>query len=83
MLWCAKLVFFVATVATSATGFLFPFFQFLPSHLFSVISLIVLAVAIYSYYGMRLRGSWRRIYVASVPVALYPERVRAGGADFF
>jgi hypothetical protein len=67
----ANLLFLATTVATSATGFLFPFVRFLPSHLFSVISLIVLAVATYAYYAKRLDAPWRRIYVVSALTALY------------
>ena len=67
----ANIVFLVSTVATSVTGFMFPFVQFLPSHLFSIVSLIALGVAIYAYYGKRLEGGWRKIYVAGAAFALY------------
>jgi hypothetical protein len=43
--WTA--VFIWSTVATSVTGFLFPFHRFLPSHVIGIISLVLLAVAIY------------------------------------
>lgn len=39
-------LFLVTTVATSVTGFGFPFHQFLPSHGVSIISLLGLAFAI-------------------------------------
>ena len=42
--WTA--LFLATTVATSVTGFLFPFHQFLPSHGVGIVSLIVLALAI-------------------------------------
>ena len=67
--WTA--VFIWTTVATSVTGFLFPFHRFLPSHAIGVISLVVLAVAIYALYGVHLAGAWRRVYAATAMIALY------------
>jgi hypothetical protein len=67
----ANMLFLTTTVVTSATGLLFPFARFLPSHLVSVLSLIVLAVAIYAYNAKRSDPSWRRIYVVSAIIALY------------
>jgi len=67
--WTA--LFLATTVLTSATGFLFPFVQILPSHIVGVISLAVLAVAIVALYVCRLAGRWRWIYVASAVFALY------------
>lgn len=56
---------------TSVTGFLFPFHRLLPSHAVGIVSLIVLAAAIFARYGRHLVGSWRRIYVVSAVIALY------------
>jgi hypothetical protein len=42
--WTAA--FFVTTVATSLTGFMFPFHKLLPSHVIGIISLITLALAL-------------------------------------
>jgi hypothetical protein len=67
--WTAT--FLVSTVLTSATGFLFPFERFLPSHALSVLSLLVLAVAIFARYARHLVGAWRRVYVATAVTALY------------
>ena len=67
--WTA--VFIWTTVATSVTGFLFPFHRFMPSHAIGIISLLVLAVAIYALYGMHLAGAWRRIYAITAMIALY------------
>jgi hypothetical protein len=64
-------VFLVTTVATSVTGFGFPFVNFLPSHAVGVISLVVLAAVIVARYAKHLAGPWRRIYVAGTVVALY------------
>jgi hypothetical protein len=65
------LTFLVTTVATSLTGYLFPFEKLLPSHIIGAISLVVLALAIYALYSRRLAGGWRRTYVVSAVTALY------------
>ena len=63
--------FLVTTVATSVTGFGFPFTRLLPSHVVGIVSLIVLAVAVYARYVRHLEGRWRMTYVVSAVVALY------------
>jgi hypothetical protein len=64
-------IFLTTTVATSVTGFLFPFHHFLPSHAVGVLSLTVLAIAILARYRFHLVGGWRKTYVISSVVALY------------
>ena len=64
-------VFLATTVATSLTGFGFPFVTFLPSHAVAIISLVVLPVAIVARYVKRLAGAWRGIYVVAAVLALY------------
>ena len=61
--WTA--IFLVSTVATSVTGFLFPFHRFLPSHGVGIVSLLVLAVTVLVRYAFHLAGAWRRTYVFS------------------
>jgi hypothetical protein len=67
--WTAA--FLVTTVATSVTGFMFPFEHLLPSHAVGVLSLIVLAVGIYARYARHIAGWWRPAFVISAVVALY------------
>ncbi|WP_420135085.1 hypothetical protein [Rhodopseudomonas sp.] len=67
--WTA--LFLATTILTSATGFLFPFFQLLPSHIVGIISLVLLAVAVMALYGGRLAGWWRPAYVVTALLALY------------
>jgi hypothetical protein len=67
--WTA--LFLVTTVATSATGFGFPFDILLPSHIVGGISLAVLAVAILARYAFHLAGAWRWVYVIGAVAALY------------
>ena len=67
--WTA--LFLMSTVATSVTGFLFPFDRFLPSHAVGILSLIVLAVALLARYARHLAGAWRWVYVVTAVIALY------------
>jgi hypothetical protein len=67
--WTA--IFLATTVATSVTGFGFPIHGFTPGLGLGVISLLVLAVAIYARYARHLAGVWRRVYVISATAALY------------
>jgi hypothetical protein len=63
--------FLITTVATSVTGFFFPFHGFTPAIGVGIISLLVLAVAIYARYPCQLAGHWRWIYVVMAVIALY------------
>ena len=67
--WTA--LFLATTVATSLTGFLFPFHKLLPSHVVGIVSLVVLTVAILARYVRHLTGAWRWIYAVNVVVGLY------------
>ena len=67
--WTA--LFLATNVATSVTGFFFPFERFLPSHAVGIIALVVLTVAIIARYKLHLAGRWRAAYVVSSVVALY------------
>jgi len=67
--WTA--IFLVTTVLTSATGFFFPFHGVTPAIVVGIISLLVLAVAIFARYVRRLAGMWRKTYVVTPVVALY------------
>jgi len=67
--WTA--LFLSTTVATSLTGFGFPFDHLLPSHKVGILSLLVLALAIVARYVYRLVGPWRRVYAVSACAALY------------
>jgi hypothetical protein len=63
--------FLFTTIATSVTGFGFPFVQLLPSHILGIMSLVVLAVVLFALYGRHLAGAWRWIYVIGAVLALY------------
>jgi hypothetical protein len=64
-------IFLVTTVATSVTGFFFPAKHLTPAHVVGVISLVILALAVYARYPAQLAGSWRWIYVATAVGAQY------------
>ncbi len=63
--------FLATTVLTSATGFGFPISGVTPGIVLGVISLVVLAVAIYARYARHLAGIWRQTYVITAAIALY------------
>jgi hypothetical protein len=67
--WTA--LFLTTTVATSVTGFFFPVHHFMPSHGVGIISLVVLALAIYARQSRHLSGAWRKTYVVTAVMALY------------
>jgi hypothetical protein len=67
----ANMVFLVATVATTLTGFLFPFHGFDPAIGVGIVSTIALAVALLALYGGHLAGFWRPAYTVGVTLALY------------
>jgi hypothetical protein len=64
-------IFLFTTAATSVTGFLFPIHGPTPGLILGVVSLAVLAAAIYGRYGSYFRGAWRWIYVIGCVAALY------------
>jgi hypothetical protein len=63
--------FLATTVATSVTGFFFPFRGFTPGLAVGILSLMVLAVTIFARYVRQLKGSWCQAYVMSAVFALY------------
>jgi hypothetical protein len=64
-------IFLVTTVATSVTGYFFPFHKLLPSHILGAISLVLLAFAIAGRYKFHLAGAWRRIYSVTAVLSLW------------
>jgi len=64
-------LFLATTVATSVTGFFFPFHGVTPGIVIGVISLVLLAIAILALYGRHIAGPWRWIYVVTVMTAQY------------
>jgi hypothetical protein len=64
-------LFFLSTIGTSLTGFLFPNKTVTPGIVLGVLSMIVLILALFAQYGKKLAGVWRGVYVVSVCLAFY------------
>jgi hypothetical protein len=64
-------LFLITTVLTSVTGFAFPNTKVTPGIILGVLSLIVLAIAIFALHGRHLSGVWRRTYAITAMIALY------------
>lgn len=64
-------LFLATTVLTSVTGFFFPYHGFTPGLGVGVISMVVLAIAIFARYSRHLVGSWRKTFVITAVLALY------------
>jgi hypothetical protein len=65
------LVFIVATLATSVTGFFFPFHGFTPALGVGILSLFILLAAIAARCRFHLTDTWRWVYVVGVVTAPY------------
>jgi hypothetical protein len=65
------LIFLVFTVATSVTGFFFPFHGVTPAIILGVLSLIVLLPTVLARYTFAMHGAWRGVYVIGSVIALY------------
>ena len=63
--------FLISAVATTVTGFFFPFHGITPAIKLGIISSVVLVITIYARYAKHLTGAWRWIYVVGAVLALY------------
>lgn len=63
--------FLVTTVATTLTGFLFPFRGFTPAIGTGIVSTAVLIATIPARYAFHLAGPWRWVYVVGAVFSLY------------
>jgi hypothetical protein len=63
--------FLITAVATTMTGFFFPFQGFTPAIGLGIISLPLLAITIFARYSKHLAGAWRWIYVIGAVICLY------------
>jgi hypothetical protein len=64
-------LFLATTIATSATGFGFPFEKFLPAHAIGIVSLVLLGLAVYALTMKRLEGIWRPVFLVTSLASLY------------
>ena len=63
--------FLISAVATTVTGFFFPFHGITPAIKLGIISSVVLVITIYARYAKHLAGAWHWIYVVGASVTLY------------
>ncbi len=63
--------FWIAAVATTVTGFFFPFHGFTPAIGLGLISLPVMAIGIFARSSKQMTGAWRWIYVVGAVMTLY------------
>jgi len=63
--------FLIAAVATTVTGFFFPFHGITPAIKLGIISSVILVVTIYARYAKHLAGAWRWIYTVGAVLTLY------------
>lgn len=63
--------FLISAVATTVTGFFFPFHGFTPAIGLGIISLPVMAIAIFANYSRQLAGHWRWIFAVTATITLY------------
>jgi len=68
---CSTSLFLWTTIATSITGFFFPFHGFKPSYVVGGISLVILVLAYRARYSNQMMGAWRGTYVITAVTALY------------
>ena len=67
--WTA--IFLATTIATSLTGYFFPFNGITPAIVVGISSLFALAVACYALYFRRLNGAWRKAFDITAVLSLY------------
>jgi hypothetical protein len=63
--------FWIMTVATTLTGFLFPFKEFTPAIGTGIVATVVLVATIPARYAFHYAGPWRRVYVIGTVISLY------------
>ena len=64
-------VFLWTTLATSVTGFFFPFHGFTPAIGVGILSVLILIPVFYALCVRKLTGHWRWIYVVGAVTAFY------------
>jgi hypothetical protein len=67
--WSA--IFWLTTLLTSVTGFMFPIHGFTPALGVGGFAMVVLAIGLLARYVKGFAGSWRWVYVVTAVVSLY------------
>jgi len=63
--------FLMTTLATSITGFFFPFKGFTPAYAVGGLSVVLLVTAIFALYLRKLEGPWRKTYIITALISLH------------
>ena len=63
--------FLITAVATTITGFFFPFHGFTPALGLGILSMPFLAVTIFARYAKHLTGAWCWVYAIGAVICLY------------
>ena len=64
-------LFLVTAIATSVTGYFFPFSGVTPAQIVGAVALATLAMVLLARHQFRLAGAWRWIYAIGVVTSLY------------
>lgn len=64
-------LFVWTTVATTLTGFGFPFNGFTPAIGTGIVSTLVLILLLVALFGKKMLGSWRTVYVITAVISVY------------
>jgi len=64
-------IFVWTTVATTLTGFLFPFNGFTPAIGTGIVSSVVLVVLLFALYKSKLQGGARTVFAVTASISLY------------
>src|SRR5471032_3700537 len=67
--WSA--IFWLTTLLTSITGFMFPIHGFTPALGVGGFAMVILAIGLAALYAKHLMGSWRWIYTVTAVISLY------------
>ena len=67
----ANVIFLWFTLLTSLTGFLFPIVAFTPALDVGIFSTLILAVALWAWYGRKLAGRAGAIYAIAATIGLW------------
>ncbi|GGE41941.1 hypothetical protein GCM10007276_19080 [Agaricicola taiwanensis] len=63
--------FLITAVATSVTGFMFPFVALTPAFVTGIIALTILGAVLIARYVFHCAGAWRPIYAVGVVLSVY------------
>ena len=67
----ANVIFLWFTLLTSLTGFLFPIVAFTPALGVGIFSTLILAVALWAWYGRKLAGGAASVYAVTATIGLW------------